>query len=73
MRKGRAPQGSNGMHKLVVAMRTSEFWVGLTAIVLQFLVAQGVIDPAVSNFIYGAVTYVFGRVVSKVVKSIPGA
>jgi len=57
------------MQVLVTVARTSEFWVGLAAAVLGFLVAQGVLSQSVSDIILMAITYVLGRLISKVVKA----
>lgn len=50
------------------ALRTSEFWVGGIAVVLQFLVSQNLISQGISDFIAGAAVYVAGRLISKLVK-----
>jgi hypothetical protein len=50
-------------------IRTSEFWVGLAATVLAFLVAQGVISQQVSDFVNMAIVYIVGRLISKVVRA----
>lgn len=49
-------------------LRTSEFWVGVVAAVLQFLVSQHLVSQQVSDYIVGATVYVVGRIISKVVK-----
>ena len=54
----------------MAAFRTSEFWVGLVAVILAFLVSKGVIPQAVSDFINMALVYVVGRIVSKGVKTV---
>lgn len=59
------------MDKWKGALRTSEFWVGCAAAILQFLVSQGLIPQATSDFINGAVVYVVGRLISKLVKPAP--
>ena len=57
------------MQTFLSVIRTSEFWVGLAAVVLQFLVAQGVISQQVSDFVNMAIVYIIGRLISKAVKA----
>ena len=52
------------------AVRTSEFWVGLVAAILQFLVSQGLISQGVSDFINMAVVYVIARLLGKTAKAV---
>ena len=60
------------MASFLAILRTSEFWVGLAAAVLQFLVAQGVISQSISEFINMAIVYVLARIFGKMAKaSIP--
>ena len=54
---------------MVAVLRSSEFWVGLIAAVLQFLVSQHLLSPAVSEFINMAVVYVLGRLLGKAAKA----
>ena len=55
----------------MAVLRTSEFWVGLVAAILQFLVSNGHIPQGASDFINGAMVYIFGRLVSKAAKAVP--
>ena len=57
------------MSFLITALRTSEFWVGLVAVVLQFLVSQGLVSQTVSDFINMMVVYVLARIFGKVAKA----
>ena len=50
-------------------IRSSEFWVGLAAAVVQFLVAQGVISQSMGDFVNMAIVYILGRLLGKVVKA----
>ena len=50
--------------------RTSEFWVGLVAAILQFLVAQQVIPQAAADFVNMAVVYIFARIFGKVARAV---
>lgn len=50
-------------------LRTSEFWVGLVAAILQFLVAQGVLPRSTAEFVNMAATYVAARLISKAAKA----
>ena len=58
------------MNNILSLIRTSEFWVGLVAVVLQFLVAQGVLSQSVSDLVNMAVVYVLARIFGKVAKSV---
>ena len=54
--------------------RTSEFWMGLVALLAQYLVTAGalpatVFGVSVANFIVAAFTYVLGRIFSKAAKA----
>ncbi len=49
--------------------RTSEFWVGLAAAILSFLVAQGVIPQAAADFVNMAIVYILARVFGKVARA----
>lgn len=51
-------------------LRTSEFWVGLVAAVLHFLVAQGVLSQSIADFVNMAIVYVAGRLFGKVAKAV---
>ena len=53
----------------VTILRSSEFWVGLVAAVLQFLVSQGVLNQTTSDFINMAIVYILARVFGKVAKA----
>ena len=60
------------MNNILSLIRTSEFWVGLVAVVLQFLVSQGVLSQSVSDLINMAIVYILARILGKVAKaSIP--
>ena len=50
-------------------LRSSEFWVGLVAAVLQFLVSQHLVSPGVAEFVNMAVVYVLGRLLGKAAKA----
>lgn len=50
-------------------IRSSEFWVGLAAAILQFLVAKGVLNQSTSDFINMAIVYVVARIFGKVAKA----
>lgn len=50
-------------------LRTSEFWVGLLAVICQFLVSQHIIAPGVSDFINTAAAYVLFRLLGKAAKA----
>ena len=51
-------------------LRTSEFWVGLVAAILQFLVVQGVVPQAMSDFINMAIVYILSRVLGKAARAV---
>jgi hypothetical protein len=53
----------------MAVFRSSEFWVGLAAAILHFLVAQGVLSPSVADFVNMAIVYVVGRLFGKVAKA----
>lgn len=57
------------MSNILAIIRTSEFWVGLIAAILQFLVAQHVVSPGISDFINMAAVYVLGRLLGKAAKA----
>lgn len=50
--------------------RTSEFWVGLVAAILQFLVAKGILNQTTSDFINMAVVYIIARLLGKAAKAV---
>lgn len=50
--------------------RTSEFWVGLVAAILQFLVANGILSQTISDFINMAVVYILARLLGKTAKAL---
>ena len=50
-------------------LRSSEFWVGLVAAVLQFLVSQHLVSPGVAEFVNMAIVYVLGRLLGKAAKA----
>lgn len=50
--------------------RTSEFWVGLVAAILQFLVSQQVIPQAAADFVNMAVVYILARIFGKVARAV---
>jgi hypothetical protein len=50
--------------------RTSEFWVGLVAAILQFLVAKGVLSQTISDFVNMAVVYILARIMGKTAKAL---
>lgn len=50
-------------------LRSSEFWVGLAAAILQFLVSQHVIPQAAADFVNMAVVYILARIFGKVAKA----
>ena len=50
--------------------RTSEFWVGLVAVILQFLVAKGVLSQTISDFVNMAVVYILARLMGKTAKAL---
>lgn len=50
--------------------RTSEFWVGLVAAILQFLVSKQVIPQAAADFVNMAVVYVLARIFGKVARAV---
>ena len=54
---------------LIGMFRTSEFWVGLVAVILQFLVSKGVLNQTTSDFINMAIVYVLARIFGKVAKA----
>ncbi len=54
---------------LVSVLRSSEFWVGLVAAILQFLVAKGILNQTTSDFINMAIVYILARVFGKVAKA----
>lgn len=54
---------------VVPILRTSEFWVGLIAVALQFLVSQHIVTPAASEFVKMAVVYTLGRLLGKAAKA----
>jgi len=54
---------------MVSIFRSSEFWVGLVAAILQFLVTQHVLSPSVAEFVNMAIVYVVGRLLGKVAKA----
>lgn len=58
------------MASFLSLIRTSEFWVGLVAAILQFLVSQGVLNQSTSDFIHMAVVYILARVLGKVAKAV---
>ena len=58
------------MNNILSLIRTSEFWVGLVAVVLQFLVAQGVLSQSVSDLVNMAVVYILARIFGKVAKAV---
>ena len=56
------------------ALRTSEFWVGIAAVIGGSLVQFGVVSAeSWNNVLYPAIVYIVGRVISKIVKGAPGA
>ena len=55
---------------MLKVLRTSEFWVGLIAAVLQFLVSQHLVSPSVADFINMAVVYVLARLIGKGAKAV---
>ena len=54
---------------LVSVLRSSEFWVGLVAAILQFLVSKGILNQTTSDFINMAIVYVLARIFGKVAKA----
>ena len=50
-------------------LRSSEFWVGLVAAILQFLVSQNIVSPGVAEFVNMAIVYVLGRLLGKAAKA----
>ena len=50
--------------------RSSEFWVGLAAAVLQFLVSKGILNQSMSDFINMALVYIVGRLLGKAAKAV---
>jgi hypothetical protein len=55
-------------------LRTSEFWVGIAALLGGMAVQFGVIDAENwNNVLYPAIVYIVGRVISKIAKGAPGA
>lgn len=54
---------------LVSVLRSSEFWVGLVAAILQFLVSKGILNQTTSDFINMAIVYILARVFGKVAKA----
>lgn len=62
------------MNWLFQALRTSEFWVGIAAVIGGSLVQFGVVDAENwNNVLYPAIVYIVGRVISKLVKGVPSA
>jgi membrane protein DedA with SNARE-associated domain len=58
---------------LVNILRSSEFWVGLAAAVVQFLVSQNIISASMGDFVNMAIVYILGRLLGKVAKAVvPG-
>jgi len=53
----------------MAVLRSSEFWVGLVAAVLQFLVSQHLVSPGVAEFVNMAIVYVLGRLLGKAAKA----
>jgi hypothetical protein len=54
-------------------LRTSEFWVGLIAAVLGYLVSAHVLSPDVASYVKMAGVYVVSRLISKTAKAVvPG-
>lgn len=47
------------------ALKTSEFWMGLIAAILSFLVQQHVLDQQAADFAKMMLVYVVGRIISK--------
>lgn len=54
----------------VTVLRSSEFWVGLVAVVLQFLVSQGLVTQQMSDIINMAAVYVLARLLGKAAKAV---
>jgi len=54
----------------IEVLRSSEFWVGLLAVVLHFLVQQGVVSQSVADFVNMAIVYIVGRLVGKAAKAV---
>jgi hypothetical protein len=50
--------------------RTSEFWVGLVAVILQFLVSKGILSQTISDFVNMAVVYILARIMGKTAKAL---
>ena len=50
-------------------LRSSEFWVGLIAAVLQFLVSQHILSAQAAEFVNMAIVYVLGRLLGKAAKA----
>jgi len=55
---------------MLSVFRTSEFWVGLVAAVLQFLVSKGYVSQTVGDFVQMAVVYVIARLLGKTAKAV---
>jgi len=55
---------------ITTVIRTSEFWVGLIAAILHFLVAQGVLSQSLADFVNMALVYVIGRLLGKAAKAV---
>ena len=58
------------MANVLLLLRTSEFWVGLAAAILQFLVSQGVLNQSTSDFINMAIVYILSRVLGKAARAV---
>lgn len=48
-------------------LRTSEFWMGLVAAILAFLVQQHVVTQDIADLVKMFLVYAIGRIVSKAV------
>lgn len=53
----------------MVILRSSEFWVGLLAAILQFLVSQNILSAQAAEFVNMAVVYILGRLIGKAAKA----
>lgn len=55
---------------MLTVFRSSEFWIGLMAAIVQFLVSQNILSPQVGDFVNMAIVYIVGRLVGKAAKAV---